>query len=105
MLPNAEPMLDELNKAIDSLSAGMALGNDGISPDFIKCCKGTLLTPLHDVLCQCWKEGRLPQDMRDAKIVTVYKNEGDRSDCNNYRGISLLSTVVKLFARVILARL
>ncbi|KAG6930718.1 hypothetical protein G0U57_003012, partial [Chelydra serpentina] len=43
--------------------------------------------------------------MRDANIVTLYKNKGDRSDCNNYRGISLLSVVGKVFARVILNRL
>ena len=43
--------------------------------------------------------------MRDSKIVTLYKNKGDRSDCNNYRGISLLSIVGKVFARVVLARL
>jgi len=60
---------------------------------------------LHEVLCQCWKEEAVPQDMRDAKIITLYKNKGKRSDCNNYRGILLLSTVAKVFARVILARL
>ena len=43
--------------------------------------------------------------MRDAKIVTLYKNKGDRSDCNNYRGISLLSITGKVFARVVLNRL
>ena len=43
--------------------------------------------------------------MRDANIVTLYKNKGDRCDCNNYRGISLLSIVGKVFARVTLTRL
>ena len=43
--------------------------------------------------------------MCDAKIVTLFKNKGDRSDCNNYRGISLLSVVDKVFTRVVLARL
>ena len=43
--------------------------------------------------------------MRDAKIVTFFKNKGDHSDCNNYHGISLLSIVGKAFARVVLARL
>ena len=43
--------------------------------------------------------------MRDAKIITLYKNKGERSDCNNYRGISLLSIVGKVYARVILSRL
>ena len=42
--------------------------------------------------------------MRDAKIVILYKNKGDRSD-NYYRGISLLSIVGKLYARVVLMRL
>ena len=43
--------------------------------------------------------------MRNAKIITLYKNQGDHSDCNNYRGISLLSIVGKVFARVVLVRL
>lgn len=47
----------------------------------------------------------MPQEMRDANIKTLFKNKGDRSDCNNYRRISLLSIVGKAFARVILNRL
>ena len=77
----------------------------GFPPDFIKHCKTTLLLPLHEVFCQCWQEGAVPQDMRDSKIITLYKNKGERNDCNNYRGISLLSIVGKVFARVILMRL
>jgi len=71
-------------------------------PDLTKHYATTLLFSLHEVLCQCWKEGAVPQDMRDAKFITLYKHKGDRSDCNNYRGISLLSIVGKVFARVIL---
>ena len=39
--------------------------------------------------------------MRDANILTLYKNNGDRDDCNNDRGISLLNIVGKLFAKVV----
>ena len=102
---DGEPTVEELSKAIDNLSTGKAPGSDGIPPDLLKQCKRSLLLPLHEVLCQCWREGAVPQDMRDAKIVTLYKNKGERSDCNNYRGISLLSIVGKVFARVILTRL
>ena len=102
---DAEPTMEELSKAIDSLACGKAPGTDGIPPDLIKLCKSTLLQSLHYTLCQCWREGGVPQDMKDAKIVTLYKNKGDRSDCNNYRGISLLSIVGKVYARVVLARL
>ena len=43
--------------------------------------------------------------MWDAKIITLFKNKGERSDCNNYRGISLLSVIGKVFAKIILIRL
>ena len=99
---NAEPTMDELSKVIDSLAAGKAPGSDSIPPDLIKHCKTTLLHPLHKILCQCWREGAVPQDMRDAKIITLYKNKGERSDCNNYRGISLLSIIGKVYAQVLL---
>ena len=97
-----EPTIEDLSKAIDSLSCGKAPGCDSIPPEVIKCAKPALL---HQVLCLCWNEGTVPQEMRDATIVTLYKNKGDRSDCNNYRGISLLSIVGKAFARVLLIRL
>ena len=43
--------------------------------------------------------------MRDANIVTLYKNKGDMGDCNNYHGISLLNIVDKLFTKVVLMKL
>ena len=92
---DAEPTLEELGKAIDSLACGKAPGTDGILPDLVKRYKTTLLQPLHDVLCQCWREGGVPKDMREAKIVTLYKNKGKRSDCNNYS--LLIPSFVNMF--------
>ena len=43
-------------------------------------------------------------DLIDANIAKLFK-KGDRSHCGNYRGISLLSAVGKVFADVILKRL
>ena len=103
---DANPTIEELEKALDSLASGKAPGKDGIPPEVLKTSKeSSLLHHLHDLLLLCWEEGSVPQDMRDAKIVTLYKNKGERSDCNNYRGISLLSIVGKVFARVVLNRL
>ncbi|XP_019625432.1 PREDICTED: uncharacterized protein LOC109470795 [Branchiostoma belcheri] len=100
------PTIDELRKAINSLASGKAPGSDGIPPEVVKAGKNTALHHhLHELLLQCSEEGAAPQDMRNASIITLYKNKGDRSDCNNYRRISLLSIVGKAFARVVLNRL
>ena len=102
---DAEPTLQELDAALARMTSGKAPGSDGIPPDLLKQCKKELLPLLHDLLIKCWRKGSVPQDMKDSNIVTLYKNKGARNDCNNYRGISLLSVVGKLIARVILARL
>ena len=102
---DAEPTVEELSKAIYSLASGKKSGSDGIPPDLIKHCRTTLPQPLHEILCQCWKVGVVPQDMTDAKVVTLYKNKGEGIDCNNYIGISLLSVIGKTFAWVLLIRL
>ena len=80
---DSEPTLEDINQALDinQLSSGKAPENDGIPVEVIKCAKGTLLKELHEILCQCRREGEVPQDMRDAIIVTLYKNKGDRGDC------------------------
>ena len=99
------PSINELTKAIDRLPSGKAPGKDGILAEVIKSSKSSLLVPLHKLLTQCWKEGSVPQDMKDSNIITLYKNKGDHSNCNNYCGISLLSVIGKMFACIILHRL
>jgi len=84
---------------------GRAPGSDGITLDLLKCDKDVISGPLLEIMCKCWKLGSIPQDMRDTLIVALYKNKGDRRDCNNYRGISLLSVVEKVFARAVLSSL
>lgn len=60
---------------------------------------------LTDLFRDCWERGVVPQDLRDAVIVSLYKNKGEKSDCSNYRGVTLLSIAGKILARVILDRL
>ncbi len=37
-----------------------------------------------------------------ACIAPLYKGKGDKQECSNYRGISLLSVVGKLYGRVLI---
>ena len=95
---DSEPTASEIEKAINGLANGKAPGNDAIPSEVIKQWMPVLLPHLHELLSLCWREGEVPQNMRGAKIVTLFKNKGDCSDCNNYRGISLLSVLGKMFA-------
>ena len=40
-----------------------------------------------------FKNGIVPEGWRSAVIVPLYKGKGERTECKNYRGISLLSLV------------
>ena len=85
-----DPTEEELSEAIDSLSNSKTPGEDGIPAD-------VLLPQLHALLLQCWRQRETPHIMRDAKIVTLCKNKGDKGDCSNYREICLLSVAGKIF--------
>ena len=41
------------------------------------------------------------EDWRYAVIVPLYMGKRERTECNNYRGISLLSVVGKIYARTL----
>ena len=51
-----------------------------------------LLDEHQDLFTNCWEKG------------TLYKTKGEKSDCSNYRGITLLSLAGKILARVLLDR-
>ena len=97
--------MEELTKAIEQLKSRKAAGVDGIPPEIWKYGGPALHSKLHELLVCCWEQSKLPRDFRDAVIVALYKNMGEKSDCSNYRGITLLSIAGKILARVLLNRL
>ena len=60
---------------------------------------------LLDLFNRCLLSGTVPQDFRDALTVTIYKRKGDRAECGNHRGISLLAIAGKVLAKIVLNRL
>ena len=69
-------------KVIEHLRSGKATGDDEIPPELWKEGKPALHSKLHELLVCCWEQGKLPSDLRDAIIVTLYKNKGEMSDCS-----------------------
>ena len=48
-------------------------------------------------LCNiAFETGVVPEDSRSAVIIPLHKDKGERTECRNYRGISLSSGVGKL---------
>jgi len=96
----------EVARAISQLFSGKAAGVDGLSPELFKiesrCISGEVD---YTMFSNIWSDRSVPQDFKDATIMHIFKRKGDRSVCDNHRGISLLSVPGKIVARVILNRL
>ena len=59
------------------------------------------LTKMHNV---CFMEGRVLKGWQRTAIVPFYKGKGDKMECKNYRGISLLFVPGKVYRRVLIER-
>jgi len=51
-----------------------------------------------------FKKEKLPEEWKESFIVPIHK-KGDKIDCTNYRGISLLPTTYKILSIILLSRL
>ncbi|CAF3906760.1 unnamed protein product [Rotaria sp. Silwood1] len=95
------PSLLEVEEAIRRMKSGKAPGMDGLSTDVIKAGGRALSTRLHALFVEIWEEEKTIDDWSTAIIIRLFKNKGDKRDCSNYRGISLLPVASKVFSRVI----
>ena len=48
--------------------------------------------------------GVVPEDWRSTVIITLYMGNGERTECSNYRGITLLSVVRKIYEGILVDR-
>ena len=99
------PSPAEVRSAIKQMSKGKSPGMDGIPAEIFKHGGPNLVSALTNLFSVVWLNGSVPQDFKDASIITLFKNKGSRTCCDDYRGISLLSIAGKILARVILNRI
>jgi hypothetical protein len=79
-------------------------GTDQILAELIKAGGETFYCEIYRLICSIWNKEELPWQWKESIIVSIYK-KGDKTDCNNYQGISLLSTAYKILSNILLARL
>ena len=77
-----------------------APGEDGVVIDIIKEGGEVLYKQLSKLFTNCLKLRTIPTAWNNATIILLHK-KGDVKDINNYRPISLLSHMSKLFTKVI----
>ena len=95
----------EIGDCIQSLKNGKSAGIDLIVNEYIKSTKDIMMPlyiKLFNKVLQC---GYMPEDWLIGAIIPIYKNKGDKKDVNNYRGITLLSCLGKLFTSALNGRL
>jgi hypothetical protein len=51
-----------------------------------------------------WNKEELPHQWKESIVVPVHK-KGDKTDCSNYRRISLLSISYNILSNILLSRL
>jgi hypothetical protein len=99
-----EPSLVEVEIAIGKLKRYNSPGTDQIPTELIKAEGETLCSEIHRLICSTWNTEELPQQGKDSIIIPIHK-KGHKTDCNNHRGISLISTANKILSNILLARL
>ena len=94
----------ELCNIIQKLKNKNSFGPDGISNKVLKLCCNSIIEPLQILINRCMREGSFPKSLKIAKVVPIYK-DGDKNKFDNYRPISMLSGLAKIFERVIYNRM
>ena len=85
---------------IRALDSNKAHGWDGISIRMVKICDESLLKPLMNIFRHSLASGKFPTDWKKGNIVPIYK-KGDKSIVKNYRPVSLLPILSKIFEKCI----
>ena len=89
---------------INKLESKNSSGKDEISNKLLKSIKDAIAKPLTIIINQSLKTGIFPDALKIAKVKPLYK-KGDNFCLNNYRPISLLPTISKIFERVMFTQL
>jgi hypothetical protein len=99
----AEPLVPgpsrlEVEIAIATLKKYKSPGSDQIPAELIQAGGEMLLSAIHKLINSIWNKEELPDQWKESTIVPIHKKDG-KTDCNNYRGISQLSTSYNILSQ------
>ena len=102
---NEREITREVKRALNETKGGKAPGMDSVRVEMLKEGGVTVLEWLVRVFNICFMLSIVPVGWVIACMVPLYKGKGDVHECGNFRGISLLSVVGKVYGRVLINRI
>jgi len=106
---NAPPSRALVKEVLKKVKTGTAPGPDGLPPELWKALvcveEPEAFDVLMDVLTSIWCQGAVPPEWRHNKLVFLYKNKGEKSALDNYRGIMLKPLANKIMGACLQVRL
>ena len=88
----------EVKQIIDKLDVSKSTGLDGIGPKVIKHCGDSITLCIASMINHSIRNGIFPDSLKTARVIPLFKS-GLKEDPNNYRPISILPTISKIFER------
>ena len=98
-----KPTEEEIATAMKAMANKKSVGPDGLPAELLKLGlqqDRTILLEFHRLTTLIWREGKVPQQWKDA-VSSILHKKGDKTECGNYRGISLVSHAGKVLFKVV----
>ena len=102
---NLDFTIEEVLTNIKTLKNNKSAGADYVINEFLKNCPLNLVEQIVKIYNLILQTGHVPEEWSIGLIVPIFKKKGSKLDVNNYRGITLLSCLGKLFSAAINSRL
>ena len=91
---------DKVRAILSTLSVNKASGLDLIPSRFLRDSAGVIYSILTHIMNLSLSQGVFPSDMKNARVVPLFK-KSSRADVGNYRPVSILSAISKIFERLV----
>jgi len=75
-----------------------------IAAQMIQARSNMLFSKIRKLIDSVWNTEELPQQRKESVIVPIYK-KGDKTDCCNYRGISMLPITFRMLFNILVSQL